>query len=268
LKSSDFLLGGYIPGTSFIHTMEPRIKLASFLLLMIAVFVSSDSRTLILSGCMTVLVAFLANLGRRAWFAAFYRFSWLLMLAFVLNVVFYRHDAQIAATGITGPWSAAGLWRAISLTAQLSMGITLSVVLTATTMPTHLIKGMVALAQPLKKIGIPIDEAATITYLALRFTPILQEEIRAIVEAQKSRGIDFQSGGIVQRARALSSVLAPALQGTMRRSDKLAAAMEARGYRPGSPRAASLSPDATVLDACALVLSASLAFYAAFLRMV
>ncbi len=266
LKSSDFLLGGYIPGISPIHRLDPRVKLVSFLLLVISVFISPDLRSLILSACATLLVAFMAHLGRRAWIAAFYRFSWLLILAFVLNLVFDHQSAQTTATGPAIPGTPAGVWKAISLTGQLSMGIALSVVLTATTMPTHLIKGMVALARPLKKIGAPVEEAATITYLALRFTPILQEEVRAIVEAQKSRGIDFHSCGIFRRAWAFSSVLAPALQGTIRRSDKLAAAMEARGYRPGALRMASLSSDVTTLDACALALSATLTLCAIFLK--
>ncbi|MGB9616625.1 MAG: energy-coupling factor transporter transmembrane component T family protein, partial [Desulfomonilaceae bacterium] len=186
MKSSDYLLGGYIPGTSPIHRLEPRVKLVSFLLMIIAVFVSPDFRSLTLSACVTLFVGLMANLGRRTWLAAFYRFSWLLILVFALNLVFYRCDAQTIATGLAISCSPSGVWKAIGLTAQLSMGIALSVVLTATTMPTHLIQGMVALTRPLKRIGLPIEEAATITYLALRFTPILQEEILAIVEAQKS----------------------------------------------------------------------------------
>ncbi len=214
-----------------------------------------------------VLVAVIsAKLGIRTWVSAFYRFVWLLGLVFIINLMCSNYGTRPMISGFELPFSSEGVWRAFSIVMQISMAIALSVLLTATTMPIDLIKGLRSLAHPLARIGLPVDEASTATYIALRIVPILQEEVRTIVEAQKSRGIDFRTGGIKRRSRALSSILAPAIQATLRKADKLAAAMAARGYGSNSMRLAFSNSSVSTIDFLALMFSAGVALACVVLK--
>ena len=72
--------------------------------------------------------------------------------------------------------------------------------------------------------------------IALRFIPTLIEETDKIMSAQKARGADLESGGLVQRAKALIPILIPLFVSAFRRADELALAMECRCYRGGEGR--------------------------------
>ncbi|MCG6535453.1 MAG: energy-coupling factor transporter transmembrane protein EcfT, partial [Syntrophales bacterium LBB04] len=106
-------------------------------------------------------------------------------------------------------------------------------VLIATTLPTELVEGMERLLRPLERLRIPTHQLAMMVSLALRFMPVLLEELERIKTAQLARGADFRSGSLVRRARAAASLAVPLIVGAFRRADELADAMEARGYRNG-----------------------------------
>ena len=103
--------------------------------------------------------------------------------------------------------------------------------LTYTTSPISLTDGIESLLKPLKKIGIPVHLFAMMMTIALRFIPTLVEETEKIMNAQKSRGADFTSGGIVKRAKALIPLLVPLFVSSFKRAEELATAMECRCYR-------------------------------------
>ena len=88
-----------------------------------------------------------------------------------------------------------------------------------------------ACCPPLKKIHLPVHELAMMMSIALRFIPTLIEETEKIIAAQKARGADFESGNIIQRARAMVPILVPLFISAFRRADELAIAMECRLYR-------------------------------------
>ena len=103
--------------------------------------------------------------------------------------------------------------------------------LTYTTSPISLTDGIESLLKPLKFIGVPVHLFAMMMTIALRFIPTLVEETEKIMNAQKSRGADFSSGGIIKRAKALLPVLIPLFASSFRRAGELATAMECRCYR-------------------------------------
>lgn len=111
-----------------------------------------------------------------------------------------------------------------------------SSILTLTTSPIQLTDGIESLLNPYKKIGIPAHEIAMMMTIALRFIPILLEETDKIMKAQMARGADFESGGIVKRAKSMIPLLVPLFISAFRRADELAMAMEARCYRGGENR--------------------------------
>ena len=112
----------------------------------------------------------------------------------------------------------------------------MSVILSYTTTPIALTDGIEALLKPLAKIGVPVHDFAMMMTIAMRFIPTLVEETGKIMDAQKARGADFESGGLIKKARALVPVLVPLFVSAFKRADDLAVAMECRCYRGGEGR--------------------------------
>jgi len=110
--------------------------------------------------------------------------------------------------------------------------------LTYTTSPITLTDGLETLLNPLKKIKVPVHELSMMMSIALRFIPTLIEETDKIMSAQKARGADFESGNLLQRAKALVPILVPLFISAFRRADELATAMECRCYHGGDGRTA------------------------------
>jgi energy-coupling factor transport system permease protein len=111
-----------------------------------------------------------------------------------------------------------------------------SSLLTYTTSPTTLTDAMERLLTPLKWLHLNIHELAMMMTIALRFIPTLIEETDQIMSAQKARGADMESGGLMQRVRALVPVLIPLFVSAFRRAIDLAMAMECRCYHGGKGR--------------------------------
>ena len=111
-----------------------------------------------------------------------------------------------------------------------------SSLLTLTTSPIELTDGIESLLSPFRKIGVPAHEIAMMMSIALRFIPILLEETDKIMKAQMARGADFESGNIIQRAKAMIPIMVPLFISAFRRAEELAMAMEARCYRGGVGR--------------------------------
>ena len=108
--------------------------------------------------------------------------------------------------------------------------------LTYTTSPIRLTDGLENLLNPLKAIRLPVHELAMMMSIALRFIPTLIEETDKIMSAQKARGADFETGSLMQRAKALVPLLVPLFVSAFRRADELATAMECRCYHGGEGR--------------------------------
>jgi energy-coupling factor transport system permease protein len=102
--------------------------------------------------------------------------------------------------------------------------------LTLTTTPVALAEGVMLLLKPLRRLGLPVEEFGLMTLVALRFIPVLVQETEQLIKAQMSRGADFTTGSLAQRARRLGTLLVPLVQGALRRAEGLSAALEARGY--------------------------------------
>ena len=143
---------------------------------------------------------------------------------------------------------------------RIAMLITCTFLLTYTTSPILLTDGLENLLGPLKKIHVPVHELAMIMSIALRFIPTLIEETDKIMSAQKARGADFESGNIIQKAKALIPILVPLFISAFRRADELATAMECRCYHGGEGRTRLKVLKFGALDVkCAVVLTLCLA---------
>ena len=130
-----------------------------------------------------------------------------------------------------------GIYHAVFILVRiLSMVIGTGLFLTYTTTPTALTDAIERLLSPLKVIKINPHELAMMMTIALRFIPTLMEETDKIMSAQKARGADMESGGLVQRVKALVPILIPLFVSSFRRAYDLAMAMECRCYQGGEGR--------------------------------
>jgi len=148
------------------------------------------------------------------------------------------------------------------------MLITGTFLLTFTTSPISLTDGLEALMNPLKVLKVPVHELSMMMCIALRFIPTLIEETDKIMSAQKARGADFETGSLLQRAKALVPILVPLFISAFRRADELATAMECRCYQGGAGRTKMKLLRYTRWDMtaflCAILLIAGVSGLAAF----
>ncbi|MBQ1809585.1 MAG: energy-coupling factor transporter transmembrane protein EcfT, partial [Erysipelotrichaceae bacterium] len=119
---------------------------------------------------------------------------------------------------------------------RLLLMVTLTTLLTATTKPLELTLGLEQLMKPLARLHVPTHEIAMMISIALRFIPTIIEETERIMNAQKSRGVDFDEGSLKEKISAILSLIVPLFSVAFQRADDLANAMEARGYVPGAER--------------------------------
>ena len=147
----------------------------------------------------------------------------------ILNLFFTPGDRYVLEWGFLRV-SDTGLRNAVFMVVRIMLLIMGTFLMTYTTSPISLTDGLERLLNWMKKLHVPVHELAMIMSIALRFIPTLIEETDKIMSAQKARGADFESGGIIQKAKALIPILVPLFISAFRRADELAVAMECRCY--------------------------------------
>jgi energy-coupling factor transport system permease protein len=181
----------------------------------------------------------------------------LLLFTAVLNLFFYSGDTVLWHWGII-KITKEGIYYTVFLASRLFLLVTGSSILTLTTTPVSLTDGLESLLYPLKLIRFPVHELALIMSIALRFIPILTDETTRIINAQKARGADFETGGLVKRVKAVIPVLIPLLISAFRRADELGDAMDARCYSGSKVRTKYKKLKFTWRDVIALFIGAAL----------
>ena len=185
----------------------------------------------------------------------------IIALTAALNMFYTQGTPIIPGWIIT--WE--GIARSVKMILRIVLLITGTFLLTYTTSPIALTDGLELLLNPLKKIKVPVHEMTMMMSMALRFIPTLIEETDKIMSAQKARGADFETGSLIQRAKALLPVLVPLFVSAFRRADELAVAMESRCYHGGEGRTSMKQPKMLRRDWAALIIG--VAFLAAMIIM-
>ena len=231
----DITLGQFFPGESFLHKLDPRTKLVLTSALIVIGVVSQG-----FSGFALVL-AFVAAATRasgirvKILLRGLKPVFFIVLFTFVLNLFFQGTGSEIFRLGFLRVTDD-GLRTALFLAVRLIMLVISTQLLTLTTSPIALTDGLESLMKPLRAIHFPVHEIAMMMSIALRFIPTLMDEASKIMKAQKARGADFESGNLIQRAKAMVPLLVPLFVSAFRRADELALAMEARCYRGGEGR--------------------------------
>ena len=232
---TDITLGQYFPGRSLLHRLDPRMKLVLTTLFIVLVFLP---RNWLGMGAVLLFLAVVLGLSRLP-----VKLIWrsvrpvLLIIAFtsVLNI-FYVTEGRVLVDWWIFRITTGGLTNAAFIALRILCLLAGSSLLTYTTTPTALTDAIERLLSPLKVIKVNAHELAMMMTIALRFIPTLMEETDKIMSAQKARGADMESGGLLQRVRALVPILIPLFVSSFRRAYELAMAMECRCYQGGEGR--------------------------------
>ena len=233
----DVSFGQYYPVESFVHRLDPRTKLLFVIAYIAAIFLSKNFYGL--AACAAVLFAAIgfAKIPLRKIVRSMKGVLFLVVFPAVINIFFYRSEgARILWEWKIFRITAEGLIFSGFLIARLFLLVICASLLTLTTTPVSLTDGVESLLTPLKWVRFPVHELALIMSIALRFIPILMDETDRIMNAQKARGADFETGGPIRRIRAIIPVIIPLLLSAFRRADELGDAMDARCYTGGKNR--------------------------------
>jgi energy-coupling factor transport system permease protein len=240
---SQMVLGRYVPYPSFIHRLDPRIKLFGLIVFMSSLFMRFESiYTDFMMYGMTLIVITIfmrvAHLSFRGLFKQL-RALWIMVVFLLVINVLIPYSGPIQ--GYVSVWEGfriyyGSLAQTFYIVFRLVLMISLTLVLTGTTRPLDLTYAIEWYLNPLKRIGFPTHEIAMTISIALRFIPTLLEETQRIMKAQSSRGVDFVHGKWSEKIRAIVSLIVPLFISAFQRSEELANAMEARGYNPVASR--------------------------------
>ena len=231
---NDIQIGRYIPGDSFLHRMDPRVKIVLLFFYLLLVFFVENAAGFLALGISIALLMIVSQVPLGMQLRSIRPILWIVLFTFGVHL-FMTPGTELFAVGpLSTTWE--GLTRGVYIGLRLILLILLSTLLTLTTSPLRLTDGLEALLSPLRRVGVPVHELSMMMTIALRFIPTLLEELDRIMKAQKARGADFEHGSIVRRMRAIVPVLVPLFLSAFRRADELAMAMEARCYRGGEGR--------------------------------
>ena len=232
----DITIGQHFPGNSIVHRTDPRLKLVLVLGYIVLLFTSSNPLGLTLSVLLLGVLYRISQIPLKLILKSLKPIFPIVVFTGVLNLHFIEGDGQPLFQFWFIRIYKEGVVYAIQIAVRVMALIAGTSLLTYTTSPIVLTDAIERLLGPFAKLGLPVHELAMMMTIALRFIPLLIEETDKIMNAQKARGAQIDSGNLKQRVTALIPVLIPLFISAFRRADELAMAMECRCYRGGEGR--------------------------------
>ncbi|MFJ8237364.1 energy-coupling factor transporter transmembrane component T family protein [Ureibacillus sp. NPDC094379] len=229
------IFGRYIPGNSYVHTLDPRSKLVFVFAFIIIVFLANNAVTYALLLAFTLFVVLLSRIRLYFLINGLKPVILLLVFTFLIHILFTREGDVILDLGFLKIYEE-GLKQGIFISIRFLVLVFMTSILTLTTSPISITDGIEVLLNPLKKVKLPVHELALMMSIALRFIPTLMDETDKIMKAQMARGSDLSAGPMKDRIKAVVPLLVPLFVSAFKRAEDLATAMEVRGYRGGEGR--------------------------------
>lgn len=224
----DITLGQYFPGNSLLHRFDPRSKIIFTVLFIAAIFLCKGLVSYGITLLILLMMIGISKVQPRVFLKGMKPVVFIVVCTAILNL-FYTSGTVLWSWGIL-KITEEGIWKAGFMVLRILMLIACTLLLTYTTSPILLTDGLEKLLRPLKKLNFPVHELSMMMSIALRFIPTLIQETDKIISAQKARGADFDSGNLIQKAKALIPILIPLFISSFRRAEELAIAMECRCY--------------------------------------
>ena len=233
---SDFVLGKYVHQNTIIHKIDPRIKVFSMILLMVASLLSYGTfvSTFIFQGLILIFVLMLVFVSKIKFSSIFssLKLIWLTLIFILLINILVPHQNYSYELVRSGDFVIylESILQSIKIFIRIFTMILMTLILTSTTKSLDIAFAFEWFLSPLKLIKFPVSNLALVMSLALRFVPLILEETQKIKKAQESRGVDFEKGNIFKRIKALVSIIVPLMVSSYETSIQLADAMEVRGF--------------------------------------
>lgn len=232
----DITIGQYFPGESFVHKMDPRMKILLTIVYVVALFIVNNLLGFLIIGALMAAIIISSKISYKIIFKSIKPLLFIIIFTGIFNI-FYGSGPTLFENVKWLSWlTLDGILNALFIIIRIVLLILGTSFMTYTTSPVLLTDAMERLLKPLKLIKVPVHEMAMMMTIALRFIPTLIDETEKIMNAQKARGALLDSGTLTQRVKALVPVLIPLFISAFRRADELATAMECRCYHGGEGR--------------------------------
>ncbi len=230
----DITFGQYYDSKSVIHKADARLKIVLMIALIVFVFVAGNFYSLGLAFVSVISILLVTKIPIKMYLKNIKAILPILIFTAIINL-FYGSGGKVLVEFWIIEITTAGISKAVFMALRILLLIFISSALTYTTTPNDLTDAIERLLSPLKFIGLKsaVHTLAMMMTIALRFIPTLTSEAEKIMNAQKARGADLESGGLLQRVKALIPILIPLLISAVRRAYELAEAMECRCYNGG-----------------------------------
>ncbi len=236
------ILGKYSPYNTIIHRLDPRFKLFSLILLMVVTFLPYGNYTnrFIVLGFLTIIISLIMIIGKVSFKSFFKSLSsmWVMFIFLLIFMFFLPNEGKYLIYQFENGYALYydGLLNVGHVILRLLLMVALTIILTSTTLPMDITYALEWYLTPLRIVKFPTQIVSLTISLALRFIPTLLNESNRIMNAQKSRGVDYNRGFLMSKIRSITTLIIPLLVSCFSRSDELAIAMEARGYDPYKKR--------------------------------
>jgi energy-coupling factor transport system permease protein len=231
----NMIIGRYVPGESILHRMDPRSKLIIIFLFVCVVFIANNTWTYGVLAVYTLLMVGMSKIPARFLYGGLKPILLLVVFTFLLHVFMTKGGELVLDLGWLKIYEE-GIRQGIFISLRFFLLILITSLLTLTTTPIEITDGLETLLNPLKKVNFPVHELALMMSISLRFIPTLMQETDKIMKAQTARGVEYNSGPVKERIKAIVPLLIPLFISSFKRAEELAVAMEARGYKGGEGR--------------------------------
>lgn len=232
----DITIGQYFPGNSVVHKMDPRMKIILTFIYIVALFFVKNFYGFALFTILLCAVVYLSRIPVKIVLKSIKPLLFIIIFTAFFNI-FYGKGAPVFSNVEFLSWLTwGGINNALFMVIRIVLLILGTSFMTYTTSPIMLTDAIERLIMPLKYLKVPVHELAMMMTIAMRFIPTLVDETEKIINAQKARGADFETGNIIRRAKALIPIMIPLIVSAFRRAEELADAMECRCYNGGDNR--------------------------------
>lgn len=259
------IVGRYIPYDSYVHHMDPRAKFIIAITYIALLFVANNWLTYTALILFSIAGIYLSRIPVGYFLRGIRPMIWLITFTAVLQILFTPSPNEIFSLGLISI-SQRGIERGLLIFLRFIQIIVISTLLTLTTEALELADAIEFFLKPLNKIKFPVAETTMMLSISLRFVPTMVDEADVIMNAQKSRGVSFDEGTLIERIRSFVPILVPLFINSYDRAPQLATAMEARGYQGGENRTKFREFHWKTTDTLAICATALLIFTIHFLK--
>lgn len=229
------LLGRYIPYNSWVHNLDARSKLLATILYISFLFIANNWLSYLLLMGFAGLAIYLSKLPVTYFIKGIQPMFFLILFTALLQILFTPGAQTIFSLGIISI-SQQGIARGLFIFMRFILMIVISTILTLTTEALEIADAIEFYLSPLKRFNFPVAETTMMLSISMRFIPTMMDEAEVIMNAQKSRGVSFDEGNLIERIKSFIPILIPLFVNSYDRAPQLATAMEARAYQGGANR--------------------------------